>query len=200
MNTVFGLDIQQVYYPGDKSILADIIANLDPKVGKATLPHDAAVGGTSTTYGSLKNFEIPKELSDFITKEAQAYWTHLGYSSQLTPYILQVWGNCSTPGSSWSLHNHSPAPMSGVFYLNSSPTMGNLIFEHPLETILACQPYEFDFLLKKWDFEVECEAGKLVLWPGWLKHKTMPNMDTENRYALGFNIGCQGQVNYIHLI
>ena len=168
------------------------------------IAHESQRGGSKSVYYKcnfrLHNTVDISPITDFILEHAKIYWGQLNYSKHLTPQILNTWANITPPGGNWDSHMHSPAPIAGAFYLNASPDMGNLVFEHPLETLLACQPYDFDEKPKHFDSIVEAKTGKLVLFPGWLKHKTQINNSDQTRLVIGINIGCHGTVNYIHLI
>jgi ectoine hydroxylase-related dioxygenase (phytanoyl-CoA dioxygenase family) len=67
-----------------------------------------------------------------------------------------------------------------------------MIFENPMSAILRYQPYnglhDKDDYVSAFDTTIEVDEGDLVLFPGYLMHKTEKNMSSENRIILGFNI------------
>lgn len=200
---IFALRIREVFMPNFEPIAKDAMAKIMPlfDTDPAELQHDFALNGGLSLYYKYNRLADQldlKEIIQFVNEQAQLYWKSLNYSQYLTPYVLNSWANITPPGANWGSHNHSPAPLAGVIYLNANPSMGNLVLEHPLDTVLSCQPYEFDFKPKLFDYEIKSETGKLVLFPGYLKHKTQLNPSNDLRLVIGFNIGCRGQVNYLH--
>jgi hypothetical protein len=52
----------------------------------------------------------------------------------------------------------------------------------------------------RFNYEIESITGKLVLFPGWMKHFTRPNNTDETRISMAVNFGCQGQVGFTEFI
>lgn len=126
---------------------------------------------------------------EFIEYQACEYWNLSGFTSKVKPYILQMWANEIPPGGFTPAHNHNPTPIGGAFYIDATPNKGNLYLEDPLEMVQGKMPR--DFLHKPYLYTetISVNPGKLVMFPGWLRHHTRSNMTNENRYVLGFNIG-----------
>lgn len=86
-------------------------------------------------------------------------------------------------------HSHGNVHWSGVYYVQTPEKCGNLIFFDPKEYALNNEPND-----TKWRgnrrSEILVEAGKLVIWPGYLKHESMPNQSDTNRIIISFNINC----------
>lgn len=133
-----------------------------------------------------------KPIVDFINFSVNDYWTQLGFSKHLKPYILHMWANNVPVGGYLDSHNHNPNVIAGVFYINASPSMGNLRLENPLELLLGRMPWENNFNAVSFDHEIDVCDGKLILFPGWMKHRTLVNNIDDNRIVLGMNIGCAG--------
>ena len=100
-----------------------------------------------------------------------------------------MWANIYTPGSYIDSHDHCPMPLTGAFYVKKSTTASNIVFEHPLELILKHQPIAgirdrqqyFNFV----EQEIEVEQGDLVLFPSYVRHKTRPFNDVDDRIIIG---------------
>jgi uncharacterized protein (TIGR02466 family) len=136
-----------------------------------------------------------KKVFNFIDDHGKEYWKILGLSNMLNPYILQLWATVTKKGGFVASHNHNPVPISGVFYVKSTPVQGNLFLENPLDLVLGKSPRQVDSLTPtRLNYEVESKSGKLVLFPGWMKHFTRPNPTDEIRMSMAVNFGCQGQV------
>lgn len=138
-----------------------------------------------------------KAVFDWITAHGKEYWKILNLSTHLDPYILQLWATAVKRGGFVASHNHNPVPVSGVFYLKAEPKLGNLYLENPLDLLIGKSPYHVDERTPtRFNHEIESTSGKLVLFPGWMKHFTRPNPTDELRMSMAVNFGCQGQVYF----
>jgi hypothetical protein len=134
---------------------------------------------------------------DWITEHGKEYWKILNLSQYLNPYILQLIGTEAMRGGFVASHNHNPVPIAGVFYLKAAPNMGNLFLENPLDLILGKSANHSETRIPTtFNYEVEAVSGKLVLFPGWMKHFTKPNTTDDMRISMAVNFGCEGQVYY----
>lgn len=132
---------------------------------------------------------------DIINYHVNIYWKELNYN--YVPFIQEMWTNKYPPGSFIDLHNHAPIPLTVSLYLKKES--GNIVFENPLETILKHQPYkqlqDRNSYHTLFDYELEVNSGDIVIFPGWLKHKTQPNTSSCDRIMIGANINYQHASN-----
>jgi len=137
-------------------------------------------------------------LADFLLEHCKEYWKILDFTHYLEPRILHLWAGIQKKGSRTVSHNHNPVPIGGVFYLESRPEQGNLLLENPLDLLLGknITNANNDRVPNRLYHEVEAYTGKLVLFPGWMKHHTKGNPTDDVRIALAVNYGCQGQVYF----
>lgn len=98
--------------------------------------------------------------------------------------IANSWANVYPAGSSVALHDHGGAMLSGAFYLQASPGAGHIYFQNPLlDLCKGSKPLPFAEVQP-----VEVRAGELVLFPGWLKHRTDDNRGPADKVVLSFNV------------
>jgi uncharacterized protein (TIGR02466 family) len=139
-----------------------------------------------------KVLEYP-ELMSWIQEHVQRYWTALEYSRFVTPEIMHMWANLTPTGGNIIQHNHSPFEIAGSFYVDADPDRGSLVLVDPNEIIRGRLPYYDSHESKQgryfFDHVVEPRPGKLVLFPGWLYHKTQKNPSDIPRVVLGLNAG-----------
>jgi len=145
------------------------------------------------SYNAERNLhKLPelKTIVDFVSEHVAKFWKELGYEG--VPYIHEQWANRYVNGSFIDIHNHAPIPLTASFYLKKEPAAGNLIFENPLEALLKHQPYakikERDYYHTLFDHGVEVSEGDLIIFPGWLRHRTEPNLSGSARIIVGSNI------------
>jgi uncharacterized protein (TIGR02466 family) len=148
----------------------------------------------SYNVASTLHREFPNETKDiveFLESAAKEYWKECGYYEGLEPYVLEMWAN-ETPTGGWvESHLHGPIPFTGVVYVDASPEQGNLVIDNPMEMVLMSQPINpaKEYSLGK---QIEVNTGDVVLFPGYIKHRVMPNTTNRNRLILGVNFGSKG--------
>jgi uncharacterized protein (TIGR02466 family) len=194
IENIFPLKIYKVSLGDTSSLLSMIEVYLNAAYEKTT----------SNNQGSMRNdglcsYNASRELhtnsafssiASIIETHASIYWKELGYN--YNPYIFEMWTNKYPPGSFIDVHNHAPIPLTVSFYLKKENNAGNLVFEHPLETLLKHQPIQAlkdrDAYHTLFDHEVQVTTGDLVIFPGWVRHKTQVNSSDSDRIIIGANI------------
>jgi uncharacterized protein (TIGR02466 family) len=189
------------------SLLDYITANFNSEFINEYTGHDHPLraGAVTKIYDKFsyskenKTIDDPnlKLIFDWITHHGNEYWKILNLSQHLNPYILQLWATGVKRGGFVASHNHNPVPVSGVFYLKAEPRLGNLFLENPLDLVLGKSPHHVDQRTPtRFNYEVQALSGKLVLFPGWMKHFTRPNPTDDLRMSMAVNFGCEGQVHF----
>jgi uncharacterized protein (TIGR02466 family) len=132
-----------------------------------------------------------QSLIAFIEKHATAYWQDLGYMPSQRPKVFEMWTNVYKKDSFIDMHSHSPIQMTASFYLQQPADGGNLAFEHPMMQLMKHQPYEHALIRyhsEAWEHDVPVKTGDLVLFPGYLNHRTRPNQSDSDRIIIGANL------------
>lgn len=183
-------------YTGDLTSLKDsIIPHLIPIFEEAKSNNQASMrNGSICSVNTSNRIQDKIDVADlitFVTDSVTEYWKQLGYVDS-TIKVHHVWANKYPPGSYIENHNHSPAPLTASFYLSKPENSGNIIFENPLSTLLRYQPYkglgDTENYASAFDETIEVDEGELVIFPGWLMHKTEINRSTKERIIIGFDI------------
>jgi uncharacterized protein (TIGR02466 family) len=134
-----------------------------------------------------------QEVVEFIRHHIGEYWKELGYTRFHRADIVHMWSNLTPKGGNIIQHNHSPFEIAGSFYVDASPEQGCLSLVDPNELIRGRLPYYENEESKQgryfFDHIVEPKPGKLVLFPGWLYHKTQKNAVDRPRIVIGLNAG-----------
>ena len=136
----------------------------------------------------LHTYPEMSELVKLIRLHAYRYWKSMGYKEKFMD-ISHMWVNVFKKGSYLNMHNHSPSYVSGTFYLSKSDSVSNIRFLDPNEMLLKTQPYGFDTKEEYEYFEKEIEVftGDMLLFPGFLNHRTVPVDDDSERISIAFN-------------
>ena len=108
--------------------------------------------------------------------------------------ISLSWANWA-PGKSGAghpLHRHPYSYLSGVYYFTEG---SRTVFQDPvdirnLDTLEIIRDH-FDGPYEKF----EAEPGKLLIFPGWLRHYSEPQAREDDRFTMSFNALPHGAVN-----
>ena len=99
--------------------------------------------------------------------------------------IIESWMTKTIKGRYARQHSHGLADISGVYYLDTNGSDGNLILmnsHNHLESNMLLNE-----LVSK-DTVMPLENGLIFLWPGQLRHYTFMNKTDHERVSVSFNI------------
>lgn len=88
------------------------------------------------------------------------------------------------------LHDHRGVHWSGVYYVQAERGCGDLLVVDPKEYALASEP-ENTLYRGNMISNFVPESGKLIVFPGYLKHESEPNQSDNDRIIISFNINCE---------
>jgi uncharacterized protein (TIGR02466 family) len=192
---IFPVKIYKTSYTGDiDSLRNSILPKLLDCYNKTTEFNQGSMRGDGLcSYNVMRDLHKWPELKllvDFINEHAWQYWKDIGYNTNQRPGVYEMWSNIYKHNSFIEAHTHAPIHMTASFYLDMPSDGGNIAFEHPNTTLLKHQPYPLDDIRygTVFEHEVEIKTGDLVLFPGWLVHKTKPNNSMQDRIIIGSNI------------
>ena len=103
--------------------------------------------------------------------------------------IQNIWMNIKTPGAYNTLHNHAGAVLSGVYYIKSDPSQGNIMFERNDGAEYFLPPMEKPNYFTSTATTYKAMTGAIYVFPGWLKHSVQPNLTKDDRLSISFNYG-----------
>jgi len=196
---IFPVRIYEAQLPNFQDIKQQIIKNLEPHFSSLA-PGNEYIdsNGNPLIYRTLPNLhedENFKPLIDFAEYHGKKYWKELNLTSRVEPYVLHMWANKIPPGGFTPVHVHTPIPIAAALYIHATDAMGVLEIENPIDTIEKLAPR--DNRLKPYfhTHRVSINDGKLVLFPGWIRHFTRSNLTTDNRIIVSFNIGANVTYN-----
>ncbi len=139
-----------------------------------------------------KYAEETKDLIAFTEAAAKDYWKELDYFPGLEPFILEIWANKSPRGGYITSHLHLSLPFTAVYYVDASPEQGNIVFENPNDLLLSAQPVNYLEGTYQFEHEINVQSGDLLIFPGYMKHRSKPNQTDRPRLILGITFGARG--------
>jgi uncharacterized protein (TIGR02466 family) len=195
---LFSVDIWKSIFP-DVNYLStltnqDLLSRID------LVPPESVIASGVTTSAwadytqtdQLHHWPEFKPLADTIEGFADHIWEELEYYDDATPQICQSWITVGKRDAMILPHIHYNAHLSAVVYISASPEQGNIVFESPMEMALIGQPIKNK--IKRVRREISVVSGDVIIFPGYLKHYTMPNKTNEPRITFVANLNSTGKL------
>ena len=162
--------------------------HIDKVIDKVDFNYKKEWGAThyiSTDF--MKRINIIKKLG--LNKIEKEIDTHLrNYCNDLDftmrDYALESWFAKFEKGNYAHIHNHNHADISGAYYYKTNGEDGDFFFESPNPYLSTSKCYTS--LSQRWEYKPQ--EGKILLFPGWLKHGVETNNTDNTRISLAFNI------------
>ena len=104
-----------------------------------------------------------------VAKDRHLYWNRIFK-------IEAIWTNIYRKGDYTISHDHEPSRYSFVYFLKSKPNFSPLIFDN----------IDLKNKKKKWKV-VKPTEGRLVIFPGFLKHRVPVHIHNETRITISGN-------------
>tara|TARA_Y100000590_G_scaffold462674_1_gene627403 strand:- start:1219 stop:1812 length:594 start_codon:yes stop_codon:yes gene_type:complete len=151
--------------------------------------HQTNIGGwQSKDIINEKHPEFVK-LKNKIEEAANAYHTNIDLKKNEEQIIVNIWININGKGHLNDYHCHHYSVLSGAFYLR--PGSAPIVFQHPYRYINSF--YWETNMISKWNpvnssvFTILPEANNLIIFPAWIEHKVLMNMEDTERISFSFN-------------
>jgi uncharacterized protein (TIGR02466 family) len=142
---------------------------------------------TNENCWRFENITIPQwlysEIDKLVYKTYEFYKEDNIFSRNKKNYNIYNWVNVNSSYSRNTLHSHSKAHLSGIYYLQGKST-GNLRLLNPANILGDCNPTA-PYVR---DFEFSPTDGDLILWPAWIPHEVEPNYSDLQRINIVFDI------------
>jgi uncharacterized protein (TIGR02466 family) len=104
--------------------------------------------------------------------------------------LANSWIVVNPKGASNAEHCHPRAFISGAYYIQvSSEGLAPLVFHDPREVKVFSEPVgkHQETMYTVDQVGVQARAGRLVLFPSWLRHSVLPNPSETERIVFSFN-------------
>ena len=141
------------------------------------------------------NWQTPQDLhtrpafADFtllVEKVARSVAQHLQVE-QFPLMITGCWANINPPGSYHPTHNHPNNYLSGVYYVAAAETGAHLLFQDPRPGLILPPTAKLGRLTGNAAI-TQTPAGRMVIFPSWLRHHVPSNEGTTERISIAFNL------------
>jgi uncharacterized protein (TIGR02466 family) len=134
------------------------------------------------TGNDIAKYQLVK-FEAYMDQQIKLYLATMGIAPM--PYTLTSWFSKFDKGDYGHIHTHNHADISGVYYFKTNGEDGDIFFETPA----PCQ--DGSAVFNKGRYQHQPLEGKMILFPGWLRHGIMTNETDETRISFAFNIQFQ---------
>jgi len=149
-------------------------------------PQDFATHGV-TSFNSTESLNLLPEwntVTAFIEDFAVTMLKSIGADDAK---ISNMWTTIYPQGAFVPEHVHSNSLFSGVFYAKAEPLCGEIVFHDPA-WIAKTMHLKDGYDSHKTKYKITPETGMMLIFPGWLPHRTLPNRSGEDRIMISFNL------------
>ena len=130
-------------------------------------------------------WEIMQPFINHMQPYLHALWNHWDYGSG-QPVPIRSWINTHKRSGMTMEHHHNGCPLVISAYLKHSTNSGYFQFRDPYEYHRWGSPGEPQLDLWK---TVAVGEGDVLVFPGWLKHRTEPSQSDDDRVCLAIMYG-----------
>jgi len=144
---------------------------------------------------SGSNWQTPQDLhtrpafADF-TKLVEMVARSVAQYLQVEQYpmiITGCWANVNPTGAYHPTHNHPNNYLSGVYYVAVPETGSHLVFQDPRPVLIMPRTNTISRVTAN-AHVAQTQAGRMMLFPSWLRHHVPSNEGTTERISLAFNL------------
>ncbi len=148
-----------------------------------------------TTMNALPEFDL---FTQKIIQTMTGIYQDQQYDPDAGPVCFNMWANINPRGAYNRSHTHPGSLWSGVYYVQTPPDCGRVIFLDPraqAEFALPRMAKDVKSQPMHWkEVHHNAVAGRLVVFPGWLRHEVEPNLckldaPYSDRISISFNFG-----------
>lgn len=142
-----------------------------------------------------------KPLKEIIHGMMEHYiYQTLMFPTTIKPTLVCSWGVIGFPNASTKSHLHTNSLYSGIFYLKSLPTSGDLQFWKATNANTFCnnavKPRTVVSTIANSDtWSITPKTGDCFIFPSHLEHSVTTNKSKENRCAIAFNYYLKGDIS-----
>ena len=157
------------------------------------VPHGSMSERAYTSYYTQNMLHTTRGLRPFFRAVLRHAYAFAGALHADTKHfaiaISSSWANIYPRGEYVLPHAHPNCQLSGVFYVAAEPGRGDILFYSPLEYHKSSDipRYTKQGPVSYETVPYTARTGRLILFPNWLKHTTLPNTSSKDRIIVSFN-------------
>lgn len=170
----------------------------------STIPGGGAYNFRSSVDKRVLDRPEFRSIHAIVMRELDRYTRELlAVSRQVQFYVTNSWINVHGPGQSAGAHVHHNSLISGVLYLKTTETSGDIVFHRDVLSLVPFPPsldVDMDsfniYNCKSWSYRPK--TNDICLFPSIVSHSVDPNESNEERCCLAFNVFIRGDFGALH--
>lgn len=172
----------------EPSAAAALNARLLSEIDKLLSPRPAVPkGGSWQTDPVLHRHPGFAELVDFTDRAVRGALRFLALKTPQAS-ITGMWANINPRGGQSSAHTHPNNFLSAVYYVQVPKGEGVIQFADPRpQAEVMMPPVSEGNRFNGNQMSVDVVAGRLVMFPAWMRHNVPPNKGDEERISIAIN-------------
>ena len=182
---VFPEPLWRGHYPGDLTALQEKTLEFLNNSEKLNTALEGGRGASSSSEHEMPH--MWRESADFyawLARPMEEIWTEWGFPKMPPRRISKSWANFHPPGAWTKEHTHNRTDQVAVLYLQAPMDCGHLQIMNPLFYHWENSPRGPRC---SW-VDVPIETGDVVIFPGWMLHRSGVNKSDEDRITININI------------
>tara|TARA_B100000959_G_scaffold87349_1_gene92641 strand:- start:5185 stop:5769 length:585 start_codon:yes stop_codon:yes gene_type:complete len=120
---------------------------------------------------------------NFVQQNIYEYLDNLNYQGN-REYKMESWVAAYELNDYASIHDHGNSDLSGVYYFQTNTSDGNIMFYNPASQVNMTTCFK-NSDLESWTHPPQ--VGKILIFPGYLRHGVLRNVTADTRIAISFN-------------
>jgi uncharacterized protein (TIGR02466 family) len=161
-------------------------AKLKSEIEKILTRPEVPAGSNWQTPQDLHLRPAFLEFTRLVEKAARGVTRYLEME-QFPMMITGCWANINPPGSYHPTHNHPNNFLSGVYYVAAPDKSPQLIFQDPRPISIMPRAGKIGRVTANASV-TQTPAGRMVLFPSWLRHHVPSNEGNAERISIAFNL------------
>ena len=140
------------------------------------------------------NDEAPKKFINAVSSNINTTFNDMDWDIEKQIIkIKSIWAIINEKGASNERHHHGNSALSAAYYVRAPKDCGDIVFYDPRPAPVFSHPIaKKPNILNATVNSITPDEGLLVLFPSYLDHSVKPNLSSNQRIVISFN------VNLIH--
>lgn len=145
---------------------------------------DGVLTNIKNRFNTIDYYNLTN-LKNHLDKHVKKYVAMSRAYENKSVFLSHSWINITENGTFQDSHQHQDSVISGVYYFQTNENDGDLTVETPNPYMqLELFPFGHDFYKY---FTFKPSVGKLIIFPGWLRHQVGKNLTSDKRISISFN-------------
>ena len=168
------VDVEQECYQHKKTDLGNVLSN---------------VGGyQSNSIYDVDTYPAITKLLTTIQRHSHVWFDELGVKKMYPRLVDNFWININSANHYNKAHVHQRSIFSGVYYVKSNPNSGRIEFNNQSDRDFILQTFTDQNKYTVSELNYDAIVGRVVVFPSWIQHSVSPNLSTQDRISIAFNM------------